>query len=237
MKAVIKYGKRRIPVTLIKRARRTLAITVNPDRTVLVHMPAGADRGRVIGKVTKKAKWIAKHLDYFEKNAKHVIRKEYVSGETHSYMGRKYRLRVRNNINERIRKSGGFIYLFTNRNGNIVHRKEMLYNWYKWQAEKKFAEILNSRVGRLQEYRIKLPEFYIKKMTSRWGSCSPKKGRINLNLELIKTPRECIEYIIDHELLHFLNRNHDKKYYELLERDETHTSRREGKIEKYIINQ
>lgn len=237
MKAVIKYGKRKIPVVLIKRNRKTVAITVKPDRTVEIYIPEGADRARVMKLAGRKAKWMAKHLDYFEKNAKHAVRKEYVSGETHSFMGRKYRLRIRKSIRERIRKSGGFIYLYTNRNGDIGHRKEMLYSWYKWQAEKQFAEILDSRVGRLKKHRIKPPEFYVKKMRSRWGSCSPKKGRINLNLELIKTPRECIEYIIDHELLHFLNRNHDKKYYELLAKTTPDWKRKKEKLEKYIINQ
>jgi predicted metal-dependent hydrolase len=233
MKAVIKYGKRKIPVFLIERNRRTLAVSVKPDRTVEIYMPAGADRARVLQKAARKAKWIVKHLDYFEKNAKHIIRKEFVSGETHSYMGRKYRLRVRNSVNERISKSGGFIYLYTSRNGDIRHRKEMLYDWYKWQAEKKFASVLYARVKRLKKYRIRLPQFFIKSMKTRWGSCSPKKGRINLNIELIKTPQECVEYIIDHELLHFVRRNHDKQYYELLSRVTPDWKERKEKLEKF----
>jgi predicted metal-dependent hydrolase len=235
MKAIVNYGRRKIPVTLIERNRRTLAITVKPDKTVEVFMPAGADKNRVMKKVAKKSKWMAKHLDYFEKNKQYIAKKEYVSGETHSFMGRKFRLRVRNSIHERIRKTGGFIYLFTNRNGDLRHRKEMLYNWFKWQAEKRFAVVLNNRIKRLKRYSIRLPQFFVKRMKTRWGSCSPKKGRINLNLELIKTPRECMEYIIDHELLHFVHRNHDKKYYELLTKVSPDWRRSKEKLEKYII--
>jgi len=235
MKRILKYGSRKMPVSLIERERRTLAITVKPDMSVEIYMPKGADKARVMLKASRKAKWVAKQLDYFKANAKHVPKKEYVSGETHSFMGRKYRLRVRKSVRERIRKSGGFIYLYTSRNADIRHRKEMLYDWYKWQAEKKFASILNDRVKRLGGYKIKLPQFFVKRMKTRWGSCSPKKGRINLNLELIKTPRECIEYIIDHELLHFVNRNHDKKYYELLSKTTPDWMTRKGKLEKYQV--
>jgi|DewCreStandDraft_4_1066084.scaffolds.fasta_scaffold03940_12 predicted metal-dependent hydrolase len=235
MKSVLRYGKRDILVTLIERERRTLAITVKPDMTVEIYMPKGVDKDRVMKRVSKKAKWIAKQLDYFKANAKYDVKKEYVSGETHSFMGRKYRLRVRKSIFERIKKSGGFIYLYTNRNGDLKYRKRMLYDWYKWQAEKIFASILNDRVMRLGKYGIKLPQFYIKRMKTRWGSCSPKRGRINLNLELIKTPKECIEYIIDHELLHFIHRNHDKKFYELLEKVTPDWKERKEKLEKYYI--
>lgn len=235
MKRVLKYGKREIPVTLIERERRTLAITVKPDMTVEIYMPKGADKDRVMKRAAKKAKWIIKHIDYFKTNAKYVVKKEYVSGETHSFMGRKYRLRVRKSVFERIRKSGGFIYLYTSRNGDLKHRKRMLYDWYKWQAEKKFASILSDRVNRLKKYGIRMPQFYIRRMKTRWGSCSPKNGKINLNLELIKTPKECIEYIIDHELLHFIHRNHNKKYYELMEKVNPDWKERKEKLEKYYM--
>ena len=229
------YGKRKIPVTLIERNRKTLAITVKPDRKVEVYMPEGANRERVMRHVSKKAKWMAKHLDYFEKNRKFTNKKEYVSGESHSFMGRQYRLRVRKSIYESVKISGGFIYLYVKDVKDYKHKKEVLYQWYKWQAEKRFASVLLSRVKRLARYKIKLPEFYIKTMKTRWGSCSPNKGRINLNIELIKTPRQCVEYIIDHELLHFIVRNHDKKYYDLLTKATPDWKTRKEKLEKYLI--
>ncbi len=236
MKAVIKYGKRKIPVVLIRRSRKTMAISVRPDKKVEIVMPLGADKDRVMHRAEKKGKWIAKHLDYFEKNAKYITEKEYVSGETFGFLGRKYRLRVRKSNDERVKVSGNFIYLYTHKPDDMAHKKNILYDWYRWQAEKKFAVLLGKRVSRVKKYGIKMPEFYVKKMKTRWGSCSPKKGRINLNIELIKTPRECIEYIIDHEILHFVHRNHDKKYYGLLEKVTPDWKRRKEKLEKYMLD-
>jgi predicted metal-dependent hydrolase len=235
MNAVINYGKRKIHVRLIERNRKTLAITVKPDETVEIYMPAGADSARVLRRAGKKAKWMAKYLDYFEKNKHLAAKKEYVSGESHSLMGKKYRLRIRKSVYEKIKVSGDFIYLYVNDIKNSGKKKALLYNWYKWQAEKRFAVILASRIKRLKAYKIALPEFYIKYMKTRWGSCSPRKGRINLNLELIKTPKECIEYIIDHELIHFIHRSHDRNYYEMLSKTMPDWKERKNKLERYEI--
>ncbi|HDQ26482.1 MAG TPA: M48 family peptidase [bacterium] len=233
MKNVLMYGKRKIPVILIERDRKTLAITVKPDGRVEIYMPKGADRKRALHIAEKKRKWIAGKLDYFEQNRHRFVEKEYVSGETHSYLGRKYRLRVRKSGRERIKKTGGFIYIYTGRNRDLSHKKRLLYGWYKWQAEKIFAAMLVNRAARLKKYGIKLPEFYVKRMKTRWGSCSRKKGRINLNLELIKTPGECIEYVIDHELLHFICNNHGKEYHRLLDRITPDWKARKAKLENY----
>lgn len=235
MKRIISYGSRKIALEFVRRKRRTIAITVRPDKKVDVFMPEYADIARVLKKVSAKAKWIARKLEYFEKNARHTTPREYVSGETHSYLGKKFRLRVRDSMHERVKKSGGFIYLYASKNRGVVYKKEMLYGWYKWQAEKKFASVLGERVKRLARYNIALPRFYVKSMKTRWGSCSPKKGRINLNIELIKAPKECIEYIIDHELMHFVHRNHDKRYYEMLTAVTPDWKERKEKLEKYVL--
>ena len=63
---------------------------------------------------------------------------------------------------------------------------------------------------------VKISHLSIKKMTSRWGSCNPKKGYINLNLSLIKMPRRMIEYVALHEMIHFFHYNHDKKFYAMM---------------------
>lgn len=231
----ISYGKRRFGFMIIRRNRKTLGITVKPDKTIEVYAPINTGRKRIVEKVSKKARWIAKQIDFFEKNKAQLAPKEYVSGETHYFLGRNYRLRVRKSIYERVKTSGKFIYLFTNKNGDINHRKELLFEWYKWQAEKKFATILGDRLKRMKRYNVRMPQFYIKRMKTRWGSCSPKKGRINLNFELIKTPRECIEYIVDHELIHFVQRNHDKKYYELLKKINPDWKKMKEKLEKHIV--
>lgn len=236
MNGVVVYGSRKIPVKLIERNRKTLAITVKPDKTVEIYMPTGADKERVLRRAGRKAKWMAKYLDYFEKNKHLAFKKEYVSGETHSFMGRKYRLRVKKSIHEQVKLSRNFIYLFTNNTKSHSRNKFLLYEWYKWQAEKKFASLLSSRVKRLAKYKIKLPEFYVKSMKTKWGSCSSLKGRINLNTELIKTPRECITYIMDHELLHFIHRNHDKKYYGLLTAVNPDWKMKKEKLERFFAD-
>ena len=142
--------------------------------------------------------------------------REYVSGEAHYYKGELYRLKVMEMGNKRlkiaspVRIDGDYIVV-------CVRRKEQagkaLQQWYKEQLQVVIGELMQKWLPRLD-----LPEPYweIRSIPNRWGSTNSHSKRILFNRELAKKPLMCIEYIVVHELLHLIERNHTARFYQLL---------------------
>ncbi len=103
--------------------------------------------------------------------------------------------------------------------------RKLLENWYRQQAKVQFAEMLDVCWAKFQEgslqglkpahRKIQKPTLQIRKMKTRWGSLS-HKGTLTLNLDLIRAPRECLEYLVMHELCHLIHSNHSPAFYSLL---------------------
>jgi predicted metal-dependent hydrolase len=95
--------------------------------------------------------------------------------------------------------------------------EEQLQKWYRQRASIVFEEMLEEVLPKFKKYKIQKPTLVIRKMSKRWGSCTPT-GKIILNTELIKAPKGSIEYVIIHELTHLVHRNHTKPFFDLLSR-------------------
>jgi predicted metal-dependent hydrolase len=103
--------------------------------------------------------------------------------------------------------------------------------WYRERAKIKFAEISEPIIQRFKKYNVEPSSLYIQYMENRWGSCTPK-GKIILNVELVKASKPCIEYVITHELCHLLHRNHTSAFYQLLATEMPDWERWKNKLEK-----
>lgn len=90
--------------------------------------------------------------------------------------------------------------------------------WYKKQAEKLFLDRLNYWYNNFC-FEIPYPTLTIRKMTTRWGVCNSKLKRVTLNLELIKKEVECLDYVIVHELSHFIEMNHSNRFWKVVEKN------------------
>lgn len=134
----------------------------------------------------------------------------YTTGESHKYLGHYYNLSVNRSSN-----TPGIILQGSNMimecpDPNDFEEKEfILTNWYKEQAEEIFVPIVADAVVKAAPYKLQLPNLRIYKMLDRWGSCNPKSKILIMNLELIKVPTMCTEYIALHECLHFRYPSHD----------------------------
>ena len=158
--------------------------------------------------------------------------RRFVGGESHLYLGRKYRLKIRRSETEGVLLTHGFFHITVADTGP-QRVASLLTAWYRRRSEICFAQIFEDcwRRHRFQKRGAEKPILKIRTMKTRWGSLS-KKGAMTLNLELIKTPRECIEYVIVHELCHLLHLNHGKAFYGLLESILPDWKRRKQKLEK-----
>lgn len=178
---------------------------------VQVAAPENASHERVKKLLRKRAPWILKQQNYFLSFHPKTPPRKFVSGETHLYLGRQYRLKIILGKRPSVSCKGRFIDVTTK---NKSKAKELITKWYRQNSKRKFAEIAEPLIERFKKYNVEPSGVYIQEMPSRWGSCTPR-GKIILNLELIKAPRRCIEYVIIHELCHLVHHNHTQKFFDL----------------------
>lgn len=214
------YGDEVIAFSLRRQSSRTVtrvAIHVEPDARVLVDAPDTAPLAEVLTAVKKRARWISQHVGAAKARLAHVLPREYVSGESLHYLGRRYRLKVIVNAEaaDEARMSGAFITV-TGTEHTQTSIKSALDTWYRQRARELFADRLAAVAAPLRWVK-QLPPTRLQFMTVQWGSCSPT-GRITLNPLLVKAPRECIDYVLLHELCHLLHHNHSPKFYRTLDR-------------------
>lgn len=207
----VEFGSKTIVYKVGYSARKTLGITVTPEMAVRVTAPQGTSPETIREKVTKRAPWIIKQQSFFQTFQPRTPQRKYVSGETHLYLGRQYRLQIIIAEEESVKLKGKFIEVYA---ANKSRAKTLLENWYLHQAEIKLKEIANPLIDKFQRYKVSPSSIVIRSMPTRWGSCTPK-GKILLNPELIKAPRVCIEYVIIHELCHLVHHNHTQKFIAL----------------------
>lgn len=207
----IQFGSKEIQFDLEFQDRKSLGITVHPDRKVTVRAPLGASMEKIREKIRKRAPWILKQQSYFLSFEPLTPARKYVSGESHLYMGRQYRLKVYDAEQNGVKLTRGFLEVYTMDRKKV---KPLVLDWYKGRAAIKFPEIAAPWIERFQKYGVAPSATVIKWMEKRWGSCTPK-GKIILNVELMKAPKRCMEYVVVHELCHLIHHNHSSAFFEL----------------------
>jgi len=218
----ITYGDEVIAFSLRRQPSRTvprLAIHVEPDGRVLVDAPDAAPLDTVLAAVKKRSRWISQHVGAARARLAHVLPREYVSGEALHYLGRRYRLKVVIEAEAEAvpvaRMRGAFIVVTVPEQSPAMIRAA-LDAWIRLRARALFADRIAAVAVPLRWVK-KTPPTRLQFMTVQWGSCSPA-GRITLNPLLVKAPRECIDYVLLHELCHLLHHNHSPKFYKTLDR-------------------
>ena len=230
MRESIVFGTKNIEFDVQYKARKTLGITVTPAMDVLVDAPEGTSLEKVKEKVRKRAPWILKQQDYFAGFHPIATPKRYVSGETHLYLGRQYRLKIIDSKAEKVKLKGKFIEVHT---ASPDKAQALLDKWYLEHARQKFQEYLAPLEERFSGFGVRPSGFEIRRMPKRWGSCTPK-GKIILNSELIKAPKGCIEYVIIHELCHLVHPDHSKAYWNLLDKEMPAWHKWKERLEKIL---
>lgn len=192
-------------------------IHVQPDRRVIVDAPPGTSVADIKQSVLKQARWIRHQLAKLQAAHRHALHRQYVSGETHWYLGKRYLLKIRETKNGvgTVKLLGGQLVV-TVRNRPATSVKKALDDWYRARALQVFKRRLISLCSSIHWVKT-IPEWQLRPMKKQWGSCSPK-GRLSLNPMLVKAPRICIDYVIVHELCHLKQHNHSDGYYALLKR-------------------
>jgi hypothetical protein len=211
------YGSETIDFSLSFSLRQRVSIAVEPDGAVIVKAPTEATLESVLDHLRKKAGWIIRQRDQFAEFGPAMPPKRYASGETHRYLGRQYRLRVTQGRSPSVKLVGRFFEIVTPDKSDTDAVRKQLDGWYRRRATKVFCDCLE-RCLRPSHFReLTLPEWSIRQMKRRWGSCT-KDGAMLLNPLLIQASPRCIEYVITHELCHLIHHNHNAGFFHLLDR-------------------
>lgn len=209
------YGRNAIDYNLFYCKRRSMEIAVHPDCTVVVKAAAGSDIALIEQKVMKRARWILRQQNYFRQFTPKTLGRCYVNGETHLYLGKQYRLKIVQGDDNSVKLSRGFFHITLREEPNPERAKKLLSKWYAEKAFLQFNESLERCWPRFTHFASQKPALSIKRMQKRWGSLSDN-GTVTLNTNLVKAPKECINYVVIHELCHLKYRDHSPEFYKLL---------------------
>jgi predicted metal-dependent hydrolase len=211
------YGNERILFELnrVPSARQRISIHVLPNGSVRVDAPESAAVEVVLAAVRKRARWIWIRLQTHHEQGLHVLPREYVSGESHFYLGRRHVLKVFRDEDAPagVKLLRGELAI-TAPSNEPKRIRSLLEAWYRRRAQEVFGRRLAELVS-AAPWLDEAPPFRLLVMRTQWGSCSPA-GELLLNPHLVKAPRPCVDYVLAHELCHLREHNHSPAFYRLL---------------------
>lgn len=161
-----------------------------------------------------KINWIRKQQERL-KNQERETKREFINRESHYYLGKRYLLEIKeSNTKPKINLNHNTIEMYVKPNTTRDERERILNQWYREELRLKVAEFIEKWENRMG---LKIKEFRIKKMKTRWGTCNIRERRIWFNLELAKKPINCIEYIVVHEMVHLFEKRHNERFKSLMD--------------------
>lgn len=204
-----------MPIEVIKKHNlKNLYVRVNPpEGNVTVSTPTELSDEDVKLFVLKKLPEIKKVRDRMLSQERQSKR-EYVSGESHYLWGKPYRLQVvYEGTQHKIVKSPTKIIMTVPEGTDTNVRERLFTEWYRRELKRVLDSVI---IGCEKKIGVHANEFRIKNMKTRWGTCNIEKRRIWINLQLAKKPLECLEYVVIHELVHLLEKNHTHRFHALV---------------------
>ena len=205
-----------LSVEVVRKDIKNLHLGVYPPHgRVRVAAPLVVDDEAVRLAVIDKLGWIKRQKARFAEQPRQSQR-EMVNGESHYFLGQRYRLRVHEHeAPARVAVRGiASLDLFVRPGASVEQREAVLLHWYREQLRALIPPLLEKWQPILG---VQARAWGIKKMKTKWGSCNPTAKRLWFNLELAKKPAMCLEYLVVHELVHLLERNHTERFTALMD--------------------
>lgn len=165
--------------------------------------------------IKEKRAWIFKQIKLQNEVNVFKEREDFKDGNNLYFLGKKYKLRlIANDINS-VKFCDEYIEINIKEKfiSNVEYIKKFYDEWLKKECLKICLKYIEFYCDKMKKYRIPFPEVVVKKFKSRWGCCIPKKCRVEFAMNLVKAPKECVEYVVVHELTHFKFIHHDMNFY------------------------
>jgi len=211
----VKVGK--ITVSVERKDIKNIHLSVHPpDGKVKLSVPKRTKEEAVRLFLISKTPWIKKQQKKFDNQVRQSSR-QYISGESHYFFGKRYRLNV-NETNKKQRveiKNNSYIDLYVRPNSTVEKREDVMKEWYREELKK----VIPGYIKKWEKIMdINLNFWGVKQMKTKWGSCNESRKRIWVNLELAKKNQRCLEYVIVHEMVHLKERKHSDRFKKLMDK-------------------
>lgn len=204
-----------LDIEVIRKDIKNMHLAVYPPTgRVRIAAPSSTDDEVIRLFAVSKLAWIKRHIKNFKAQARETPR-DFVSGESHYFQGRRYLINViehdgRNKVEIKNHKE---INLFVKAGASKEEKAKVLKEWYRKELKAQIPEIIEKWE---KVMGVKAQAWGVKHMRTKWGTCNTSEKRIWINLELAKKPKNCLEYIIVHELVHLLERSHNDRFIALM---------------------
>ena len=205
-----------INIQVVRKNIKNINFSVRaPDGRVCISAPKYITDDALESAVLSRLGWIRKNILTIKSLPTRPVKK-YVSGEDHYYLGEPYKLEIVEQTCKPhiLLQTSATMQMFVRSNASIVAREKLLYEWYRTELKKRLPPLIEKWQPIIGK---KVSEWGVKRMKTRWGTCNINKQRIWLNLELTKRSKECLEYVVVHEMTHLLERNHNARFKKLLD--------------------
>lgn len=209
------WGKRRVIAEVFRTDRRNLRIDVRPTGEIAIFAPSGEEIDEVKSRVCRKGAWIFAQVDTIAQRPKATPKRRFISGETHLLLGRQYRLSIEQSDDPHVRLEGGRLVISARSTDDQPHCSRLLQSFYTLTARAIFQQRFEVVAEPFIRKGLKRPVLVIRTMSKRWGSFTPK-GRVVLNVDLVRASPRLIDYVICHELAHAFFPDHGDGWRSLL---------------------
>lgn len=194
---------------------KNLHLSVHPpDGRVTVSSPEFFDVEKIRVYLITKLAWIRREQKKIAGQDREA-EKLFITQESHQFLGKRYLLKVVPAGRPKITLKHSTIELYALPHADETQKRNTLYNWYKMELKKVLLKYIDQYAKIMG---VTIPEFSIRKMKTKWGSCTADQQKLWFNIELAKKPVDCIEYVVVHELVHLLERNHNRNFIILMDK-------------------
>lgn len=235
MKYEFSYNGKVIPYEIIYKKVKNINIRVKPSGEVVVSCNTGVDNKTIELQMIKRAGWLISLIEKYKVNSIEFrnIEPKFLNGEAFVLFGRVLRIKNIQSDDFKVEHDNNYLYIYRNTNKGI---KVKFNEWYKKFVLENFNEQVESIYQKFSKYGMDKPSVFYKNMKTRWGSCNIDKKIITLNLHLAKVDKFLTEYVICHELTHFIYRNHSNDFYSFLTSIIPDWKQREMMLNNIFIN-
>lgn len=217
MKRKIMLGDREVEYELIGKRVKNINLRIRSDMSITVSAAKSVQISVIERFLHSKADFICRALDRFQREREKNSGMGYVNNDIVKIFGESFALKVRRGEHTTVEKREGTVDVTVKDAEDVDERVNAINKFLRGELYAQVDEMLFGVLGRFEDLEIAPPRITVRDMKTRWGSCNSEKGRVSINLRLVRYPRECLEFVLCHELCHLVHPNHSKDFYLLLD--------------------
>lgn len=203
------------PVMVSLKKMKQVRLKVFPSGEIKLSAPVGTPEKWIVEYLNDKMSWIEEKMDLFVQTRAIEKEEHFVSGSSTRVLGRQLTIQVHSACRKQIVCEDGILHVYTPETDQPTIDRQV-NNWWQKASKEYFQDVLDRLHPIVEKHGVERPAICVKKMRTLWGSCSRNNQKINLNFYLYKASVPCVEYVILHELAHFLYPYHDKDFYDFI---------------------